>query len=251
MKKQNCKIVYIDIGTHFAQEYSSIFGSHKYFVVKIFRRIVSYYLFSKGDRRSMNYYLKLFRDRSKLRSERENFKCYFVEANPKVIVTKDVYKKADGVFNIALTGSDKVDIINLFLANNDELSQGSSILIQKPNVSPDQYLATFGVPSEIFFKQLKDYLQKKYYEFDIILRLNCEGVEDDVIYAAHNVFSSSLKLIMGSLKDVRECKGETAYKSLLRYFDNNGIPFQFFSSSVNSWGGAFNAIRQVVVEAKT
>ena len=41
----------------------------------------------------------------------------------------------------------------------------------------------------------------------MLLRLNCEGIEDDVIYAAHSSFQDKLKLICGSLKDVEGVKG--------------------------------------------
>ena len=32
-----------------------------------------------------------------------------------------------------------------------------------------------------------------------MLRLNCEGVEDEVIYAAQRIFGNKIKLIAGSL----------------------------------------------------
>jgi ribosomal protein S8 len=40
---------------------------------------------------------------------------------------------------------------------------------------------------------LRKDLDKKYDEYEIMLRLNCEGVEDDVIYAAKEVFNKNLK----------------------------------------------------------
>ena len=250
MGQKNDKIIYIDIGTHFGQEYQSIFGSHKYFAVKIFRRLVGYYIFRTGNRLGAKYFIELVKNRSKLRSERQLMLSFFVEANPKIIASKNIYKNVDGVFNLAVTGNDKVEIINLFLANNDELSQGSSILLQKSNVSTDQYVSTLGVPAEVFFEKLQEYLQERFEKFSVILRLNCEGVEDDVIYAAHKIFADKLKLIMGSLKDVQECKGQLAYDNLQKYIRRCEIPFQFFSASVSSWGGAFAAIWRIMMETK-
>ena len=37
------KLVYIDVGTHFGQEFNSMFGSQWYFFWKIIRRIIGFY----------------------------------------------------------------------------------------------------------------------------------------------------------------------------------------------------------------
>jgi len=47
-----------------------------------------------------------------------------------------------------------------------------------------------------------------------LLRLNCEGVEDTVIYSVSESFGKKLKLVCGSLKDVEELKGTGAAESL-------------------------------------
>ena len=47
-------IIYIDIGTHFAQEYNSIFGKNFSFYYIIFRRVLGYYLLRRGDKISFN-----------------------------------------------------------------------------------------------------------------------------------------------------------------------------------------------------
>ena len=40
---------------------------------------------------------------------------------------------------------------------------------------------------------------------------------------------------MGSIQDVKECKGDAAYLTMEKYLDDNSLPFVNFSSSVNSW----------------
>jgi|688.fasta_scaffold202768_2 hypothetical protein len=183
--------------------------------------------------------------RSQLRSIKDHFEFYFIEANPKIISHSNVYKEAAGVFNFALTNEDKINITKLFIANNNYLSQGNSIFKRKYNVS-DKYIPICGLPSSIFFKILNEYLEKSNSKYSVILRLNCEGVEDDVIYSAHKIFGKKLLLIMGSLKDVKEIKGNQEYLDLKNYFKNNGLSFVSFTSSVGSWNEAFQSINSLV-----
>ena len=92
-----------------------------------------------------------------------------------------------------------------------------SIFPDKNNVRKENYIPTVGVPSRMFFDLFKSYLDRIMDEYAVILRLNCEGVEDDVIYAAHEYFQEKLLLIMGSIEDVQECKGNSAYVNLEKY----------------------------------
>ena len=43
------KLVYIDVGTHFGQEFQSMFGSSWYFFWKLVRRIIGFYIIRKGQ----------------------------------------------------------------------------------------------------------------------------------------------------------------------------------------------------------
>jgi len=236
------KIIYIDVGTHFCQEYQSIFGSHRYFFYKILRRFVGYHILRKGEKLKIKTFLNIFRLRSQLRSMRDNFEFYFVEANPKIISHCDVYKQAHAVFNVALTNEKKIDIVKLYVANNNYLGQGNSILKEKYNVSINEYIPTIGVPSLIFFENLSEYLKNLHTNYKVILRLNCEGVEDDIIYAAHKVFGSNLVLTMGSLKDVEETKGHEAYLNLKNFLNKSNLQFVLFKSSVTTWTESFKSI---------
>ena len=104
---------------------------------------------------------------------------------------------------------------------------------------------TIGMPSRTFFDLLKIYLDGILDKYAVILRLNCEGVEDDVIYAAHQSFRNKLVLTMGSIEDVKECKGNVAYLNLEKYLDENSLSFVRFSSSVNTWIEAHSSINVV------
>ena len=242
------KLVYIDVGTHFGQEFQSMFGSSWYFFWKLVRRIIGFYIIRKGQKISAKDIIELIRERRKIKKNKKNFLTYFIEANPKIINHSNVYKKALGVFNCALTGDTKVKITNLFLANfswEGEISQGSSIFSHKDNVSKENSLPAVGVPARLFFDSFKNYLDSKINEYVVILRLNCEGVEDDVIYAAHEFFGEKLVLTMGSIQDVIECKGNVAFVALEKYLDDNSLPFVYFSSSVNSWIKAHSSINNI------
>ena len=100
--------------------------------------------------------------------------------------------------------------------------------------------------SKVFFEEIREYLDNKFGDYDVLLRLNCEGVEDEVIFSAHQQLSNKLKLICGSLKDVEELKGKQAAEDLDSYMENNGLPFVKFSSGIYSWYEAHSMILSLV-----
>ena len=242
------KLVYIDVGTHFGQEFKSMFGSRWYFLWKIMRRIIGFYLLKKGEKISIKDIIEIIRERRNIRENKDNFFTYFIEANPNIINCSNVYREAKGVFICALTGEVNVNVTNLFLANfgtGNMIDQGSSIFSDKINVSKENFVSTIGIPSKLFFEKFKRYLDNTVSKYVVILRLNCEGVEDDVIYAAHKYFDDKLVLIMGSIKDVKECKGNSAYVNLEKYLRDNSLSFVQFSSSVNTWIKAHSSINVI------
>ena len=240
------KFIYIDIGTHFGQEFQSIFGRDHYFFLKIIRRILGYYIFKRGDVLNFIEIIQLYSLRKKIRSVKKNFEFYFIEANTDIVRNCKIYKEAQGVFNCALTNDINSNITKLYLANNDRLSQGSSILSSKKNVSVKNFMITIGIQCDSFFYSLKKYLNESKTEYKVILRLNCEGMEDDAIYAAKKIFQERLVLTMGSLKDVKELKGNLEYDKLIKFLNNNSLPFVSFSSLVSSWKEAFISINRII-----
>ena len=104
-----------------------------------------------------------------------------------------------------------ISITKLFIGNGGEFAEGNSIYKQKFRQGNNSYIPTIGVSSENFFHELENYLSKKFDGYKIMLRLNCEGVEDEVIYSAQNAFGNKLKLIAGSLKDVKELKRRNCF----------------------------------------
>ena len=93
-----------------------------------------------------------------------------------------------------------------------------------------------------FFSELELHLNDKFSDYRVLLRLNCEGVEDEVIYSAHNSFGNKLKLICGSLKDVEGVKGLDASQKLDKFISDNKLLFVYFYSGIDSWPKAHNAV---------
>ena len=242
------KIIWIDIGVHFGQEYKSIFGSNIDFYWKLFRRFVGSNLLNKGSFFGARCLISLLYLRSKIRRQRKTFFVIFVEANPKIISNRSIYLEAECVFNLALTGdsNQELSITKLFLVKGDAMSQGNSIFASKGNVSPKNYISTIGISASNFMRELRKDLDNRFNNYDVFLRLNCEGVEDDVIYAAHKVFNENLKLVCGSLEDVAGVKGGQAHTKLMDFLTSKKIENIFFSPNVKSWPIAFKSILRLL-----
>lgn len=230
------RLIWIDVGTHFGQEYQSIFGSSWKFYTRLVRLLLRRLL--RGDRNiSMSKVLSLPRVRRSLREQRSDFMFVFVEANHKIIAGRKVYAEADAVFNAAILDESESGVVvrKLFLANGDQLSQGSSVFASKHNAQTHNYILTIGVCANSFFRNLESEIVRELNESTVMLRLNCEGVEDSVIYAAHRVFGRRLQLVCGSLKDVKGIKGDEAFDELNRFIENNKIRYEPFSSNASTW----------------
>jgi len=231
------KIIWIDVGTHFAQEHNSIFGSNYTFYSFILRRFISGKILRRG--KFVNY--KELRDilsaRRRIRERSGEFFTILIEANSKIAHKMNFYPQADIFFNLALTDTNNspVSVAKLYIGKGGELAEGNSLFIEKHKVHKDSYIPTFGVSTNDFFGALESYLKNKFDDYDVLLRLNCEGVEDEVIYSAYSNFASKLKLICGSLKDVEEIKGPAAAEKLDNFMTDNKLLFIKFSSGIYSW----------------
>jgi len=244
MSKNVKKIIWIDVGTHFGQEYQSVFGPNYIFLLNLIRRFVGRYFLRRGEMISPKDIYQLVINRRILNNKRYHFFVVFIEANPVIVTTKKIYLSADAVFNIGLTdeNANNFHVSKLFLANGDETSQGSSFYEAKGNVKVTDYVLCGSVSADSFMYSLKEFLDSEFKEYEILLRLNCEGAEDSVIYACRKAFGNKFQNIMGSLKDVKEVKGSEAHKKLEQFIHKNKISNTLFSSSVNTWNSAQKTI---------
>tara|TARA_B100000315_G_scaffold36249_1_gene30943 strand:- start:3912 stop:4667 length:756 start_codon:yes stop_codon:yes gene_type:complete len=238
------KIIWIDIGTHFGQEHSSIFYSNYSFYSRIIRRFLGAKVLKRGKFVSFNGLKNIIHARSKIRKRSKEFYTVFVEANPKIAYKKNFYPATDMFFNLALTSDSHtpVSIAKLYIGDGGELAEGNSLFSEKHNSHNGRHIATFGVSASNFFSALRSYLNEKFGDYDVLLRINCEGVEDDAIYSAYSSFGNKLKLICGSLKDVEELKGLEASQKLDTFISDNKLLFVKFSSGIYSWPKAHAAV---------
>ena len=82
------KIIWIDVGTHFAQEYSSLFGSSFSFYLFVLKRFIGGGLLNRGKFVNFSELRNIFKYRAKIRQKRERFFCIFVEANKEIVKRK-------------------------------------------------------------------------------------------------------------------------------------------------------------------
>lgn len=242
------KIIWIDVGTHFAQEHNSLFSSSLGFYYFVCKRFIGGMVLKRGRFVSFNQLKDIISSRAKIRKKSDAFFSIFVEANPKIVRKMSFYPCSDLSFNIALTeeSSSTVSIAKLFVGHGDELSEGNTLFEKKFEATDKTYMATLGITSDSFFQQVKEYLDEKFVHYKVLLRLNCEGVEDSVIYSARKNFGSKLKLILGSLKDVEELKGAEAAQNLNNFIVSNNLNFVKFSSGIYSWPQAHIAISELL-----
>ena len=238
------KIIWVDVGTHFAQEHTSIFGSNYSFYSFVLRRFLGGKILKRGKFVSFKELRDIINSRIRIRKRSREFYTVFVEANPKIAYKKYFYPATDMFFNLALTGDSHtpVSITKLFFGDGGQLAEGVSLFSEKHNSHDDSHIVTFGVSASYFFSELRSFLNEKFGDYDVLLRLNCEGVEDDIIYSAYSSFGNKLKLICGSLKDVEELKGLEASQKLDKFINNNHLLFVDFSKRIFSWPKAHAAV---------
>mgnify|MGYP001281455254 CR=1 FL=1 len=252
---QNKKIIWLDVGTHFAQEYSAIFGSNFNFFNALIRRLISWKVFGRGHPISYSQIRILLESRSFIKRNRNLFYIIFVEANTAIFQSKKIYKEADIAINMALTDDteDGFSLQKLYIKNHEEMSQSSSIYREKKEKNKqnkDDYMLVNGVTSAAFMTNLEKYLREKFRDYALMLRINCEGAEDSVIYSAQDVFGKKLKLISGSLKDVGVYKGKDALYALNQFIDDKDIKLTYFSPEIHSWSEGFSSILRLVSQSK-
>jgi hypothetical protein len=130
----------------------------------------------------------------------------------------------------------------LFFANNDPRSAGNSIFSSKGNVDVNNFRNVLSFNTN----QLFEILQTTYLHENskVLLRLNCEGMEDEIIYEFKKYLSNRLNVIMGSLKDVKSIKGKNKYSMLMKFIEDNKIRFIPFSDDIDTWSKAHLFIYQ-------
>ena len=111
----------------------------------------------------------------------------FVEANPYIINREKIYKYANSIYNIAVTENAKAKLVKLYINRNNIYSECNSIFANKQSIDLDQYILTYGIPSVEFCEKIKSYLDNKFEDYILILRINCEGLEENYSCCNSNI----------------------------------------------------------------
>lgn len=241
-------VIWVDVGTHLGQELMVALGPSWPIVVSFLRRFLSAYLFRRGTPYSLKSMRQILLKRGEL-TRSANFKTIAVEANIGLL-SKPVYNFADQAFALALGKTGKTELTKLYFINGRKGGQGSSIFNIKKGTNINCYTLTPILDPAVFFYSLKQALDHEYSgsNYEIILRLNCEGAEGEVIRDCHEIFGERLLLAMGSLKDVREIKGEREFASLNSFLTSKKIKFVPFSCLWETWSPALEAIASSLTE---
>ena len=128
---------------------------------------------------------------------------------------------------------------NVIIENNSKKSENkcklyfnnstlSSSLFSKSEQKNYKYVNGFKTQTLINKLKKKKILSKN---SKILLRINCEGVEDDVIKIFYKNFSTKFNLILGSLNDVKKIKGVKSYKEIKKFLVKKKIKYSYFKGT--------------------
>ena len=232
---QNGNIILVDIGTHSCGEIKS-FTDSKFLFLKLIKRIIK----NIYKKRSLNIsnFIKLIINHFNLKNVFKKITLILVEPNYLHFEEKP-YKFSSMVLPAAINSTNDNNssrTIKLFFANNDPKSAGNSIFSSKGNVNKNNFRNVLSLNSYELLKILENtYLHKN---SKVILRINCEGMEDEIIYEFKKYLKNRLKGIMGSLKDVKSIKGNKKYFQLMKFIDDEEIIFIPFYPDIDTWSRA-------------
>ena len=248
MKK---KLVYLDVGTHLGQEFMALLGhSSAMLWWKFFKIWVASVIIRNKVVHSIefNEAIKIIRSLKALRVNKANIYSILIEPNYRVFGS-EAYQIANKVFCIALGDEGKpLGFGKLYFPDSLKTSQGASLYDSKNNVDLSDGDAVVVVSSFEFASQLKQDLDSRFGEnqYELIIRLNCEGAEDSVIYAFKDRFKDQFNHVFGSLKDVGELKGHAELDALYDFLKDTGLEFTQFSPLYPTWHRAFSKIGKLI-----
>ncbi len=240
---QNGNIILVDVGTHSCGEIKS-FTNSKFFFFKLIKRIIK----NIYKKRSLNLsnYISLIINHYKLKNVFKKITLLLIEPNFLHFEEKP-YKFSSMVLPAAINStndSNSSRTIKLFFANNDPKSAGNSIFSSKGNVNNKNFREVLSLNSF----ELLEIIEKSYLHENskVILRINCEGMEDEIIYEFKKYLKNRLKGIMGSLKDVKSIKGNKKYFQLMQFIDHEEIIFIPFSDDIDTWSRAHSFLYSLI-----
>ena len=238
---QNGDFIFIDIGTHSCGEIKS-FTNSKFFFFKLIKKIIKSIYNNKSFK--IRNFKSLIINHFKLKNIFNKITLILIEPNYLHFKEKP-YTFSSMVLPAAIKSKSENNsrTIKLFIANNDPKSAGNSIYSTKGNVNKNNFRNVLTLNSYELLDILNNtFLHEK---SKVILRINCEGMEDEIIYEFKKYLTNRLRGIMGSLKDVKSIKGEKKYYQLMKFIDDEKIIFVPFSDDIDTWSKAHSFIYSI------
>ncbi len=240
------RILFVDVGTHMAQEYTALFetGRWRYWWNFLKNRERAW---KKGSpKMPRDAFDRMLADAAWLRARRADFFYVMVEPNPNLFALP-IYRRADLALNTALlTNAATTSLLPLFFSQGNRTGQGSSLFAAKPNVDTSDFQQVLALDALHFVQMLKSMFDEvtQGEDYRVILRLNNEGAEVEVIKAFEGEFGKRLSAVLGSLLDVGKIKGQAELDKLYAFLAGKDIPFLPLSPVFASWAPAMALIRK-------
>ena len=244
-------LAYVDIGTHMGQEYKALFSySIWQFIYRFLKVLLASYIIKNRNinKVGLREAITIIKNSRHIRKHRKNICTILVEPNNR-LYGEEVYLDADKVFCLALGDMhDNMHFSNLYFPNDNKLSQGASIFKTKKDIDLSDGNTIIACGCVPFAEMLKQSLDELWGEnnFEIVIRINCEGSEDSGIYAFQRIFKGQLNVIFGSLKDVGELKGSSKMDSLWDFIEAEDLKFVPFSPKYTTWRDATTEILEIL-----
>ena len=236
------KIILLDIGTHKCQEFKAMFHTNPFL---FFLRVLSHKIM-RLQSPSFQSVFSIIKSQKILKKNRENFFVILTEPNIN-LYNYPLYKNADQVFCIAVgDNNENIKFSNLYFhaKNFDIEEQGSSIYEKKSDIKSTFSLPIIKVSPDYYLNFIKSNFEKNYpgHDYEIVLRVNCEGLEYELLKQAKIIFQDRFNLALGSLDDVLKYHGESVYKEMLEFLDNENIDFYQFNTILTTHDAALKKL---------
>ena len=231
------KILFLDVGTHKAQELKALNASVISLSVLYIKRALLSVISRHRYVPSLSAFCGFLVDRYKL-FRKVSFT--FVAIEPNWRHGSHIGKaNVDHIFYCALT-HETSGIVELYHNASQQGLEGQAATLV-PNSLGSVKDPVLGIDALKFFAGLEGRFGREDF---VVLRLNNEGFEDVVINAALEVFRNRVILILGSLDDVRKKFGDARYREALGSLASNNVGFIRFSPLMTSWPDAISGLLQ-------
>lgn len=243
---QSARRIVIDIGTHkleelrvlFAPGGAEIYALAKWSVKRFLKGLVS---LNFSELPSVVATIRLFfKPRNGKVASSTKFIC--VEPNIDVCISPlERFKRRFDVdfYPVAILGHTHEDDIS-FLGLNCYENTLSSSLYSKNGLSEIGRLACIGIHFSKFLDLLQQDLKISVTD-EVILRVNCEGAELGIVRALRDS-GLPVKVVYGSLADVRKIHGKKEYAEMLSILAKMGVSYQYFvGSNPATWFAALGS----------